>query len=109
MVNTPGPAEQRLNEMGLLIEEQDFGTAVDPEVGGCILAAPAEGGNRFKAVVRPDLDPAFREMFAAWAAERFARFAEHGPEPDGWQEQRELSDGGTWQLWGRLTEMPSLD
>ena len=32
--------------------------------------------------------------------------ADHGPEPDGWQEQ---SHGETWQLWARLTQMPSLD
>ena len=105
----PGGAEGRLAALGIPLEDQDFGDAVDHEVLGCILAAPAEGGNKFRAVLRPGLSGETRETFAEWAASRFARFAERGPEPDGWQEQQELSDGGVWQLWGRLTEMPSLD
>jgi hypothetical protein len=101
-----GDAERRLNAVGLYLEEQDFGGAVDAGVCGCILAAPAEGGNRFRAVSRPGMHGWMRETFAEWAASRFARFADHGPGPDGWQEQ---SGGGTWQLWARLTQMPSLD
>jgi len=93
----PGEAERRLIAFGVPLEEQDFGDAVDPEVYGCILAEPADGGNRFKIAVRPELSGWQRETFAEWAASRFARFAEHGPEPDGWQEQ---SAGGVWQLWG---------
>lgn len=101
-----GDAERRLNAFGLYLEVQDFGDAVDPEVGGCILARPVEGGHQFRAVMRPRMPDWQREMFAEWAAQRFVRFVEHGPEPDGWQEQ---SSGGAWQLWTRLTEMPSLD
>ena len=101
-----GDAEKRLSEAGIPMEEQDYGDAVDPDVFGCILARPVEGGTQFKIAVRPELAGWQRETFAEWAASRFVRFVEHGPEPDGWQEQ---SVGGTWQLWGRLTEMPTLD
>jgi hypothetical protein len=110
--HSPGEAERRLLAIGIPLEETEFGIEgvvefVDPEVGGCILARPVEGGHQFKAGIRPGLPGWQREMFAEWAAQRFTRFAEHGPGPDGWQEQD--GDRGTWQLWSRLTAMPALD
>jgi hypothetical protein len=98
-----GQAEQQLAAMGILLEEEDFGRKDEPDVGGCILAEPVEGGTRVRAVVRPGLSGEFREMFAEWAASRFARFNEHGPEPDGWQKR---TSDNAWQLWARLRQMP---
>lgn len=87
------------------LEEPDFGDLVDPEVGGFILLEPLEDATRYVALIRPGLAEWQLRMFAEWAESRFARFIEHGPEPDGWQKRE--SDSG-WQLWGRLVEMPRL-
>ena len=105
-----GDAERRLNDAGIPLEEEEFGIdgvveMVDPEVAGCILAEYVEGGVRFKAAIRAGLAGPVRETFAEWAGQRFQRFAEYGPEPDGWQERTDEA----WQLWGRLVEMPRLD
>jgi hypothetical protein len=86
-----------------LIGEKDLGTFIDPEVYGFVLVEPGEEATRVVALVRPGTDPGTRLTFAEWAADRFARFAEHGPEPDGWQHRR--SDGA-WQLWAREVFLP---
>jgi hypothetical protein len=98
-----GEAEQRLADAGIVLEEEDFGREDEPNVGGCILAEYVEGGVRLKAVIRPGLSGDFRDMFADWAATRFARFIEDGPEPDGWQKR---TSDDAWQLWARLHRMP---
>jgi hypothetical protein len=99
-------AESRLADLGIRLEEEDFGRWDEPDVGGCLLAEPVEGGTRVRAVIRPGLVDEPREMFAAWAQSRFLRFNEYGPEPDGWQ-KRTTDDA--WQLWGRFTQMPCVD
>ncbi|MEU2004541.1 hypothetical protein ACH47B_26420 [Rhodococcus sp. NPDC019627] len=83
----------------------DFGSEGDPEVSGCLLVRQFDEGLMMKAAVLPGLFGEAREKFAEWAEARFLRFAEHGPEPDGWQK----TSDGDWQLWGRLQQMPSLD
>jgi hypothetical protein len=99
-------AEQRLTNAGIPLEEEDFGREDEPDVVGCILAEPVEGGTRAKAVIRPGLTGKLRAMFAEWAESRLQRFTEDGPEPDGWQ--RRIGDRA-WQLWARLHEMPDTD
>jgi hypothetical protein len=91
------PAEARLLAQGYLLEEVDFGDAVDAEVSGCILAGYRPGGVAFHTTVRPELDPAGRAMFAEWAEGLMTRFVEHGPGVDGWQHRGD----DDWQLWAR--------
>jgi hypothetical protein len=98
-------AEQRLARLGVPFEGPDSGDAIDPELGGCLLARPVDGGVQVKVVIRPELQGWERVTFAEWAESRFMRFIEHGPEPDGWQ----VRPDGDWQLCGRLTQMPPLD
>jgi hypothetical protein len=100
-------AEQRLNEFGLYIEEEDFRAVARPGVGGFVLIEPLDdGAHRIVLLVLPGTAPDARARFADWALSRIQRFLEHGPEPDGWQ--RRQSDGG-WQLWAREVEFPPLD
>jgi hypothetical protein len=85
------------------IAEHDFGD-LDPGVYGAITIRTVEGGDSlvsYQAVVRPGTDLGVRLTFAEWAAERFARFAEHGPEPDGW-----LCRDGAAQLLARMVNLP---
>jgi hypothetical protein len=98
-------AEQRLARLGVPFEEPDSADALDPELGGCLLARPVDDGVQVKVVIRPELPGWQRVTFAEWAESRFMRFIEHGPEPDGWQKRPD----GDWQLCGRLTQMPFLD
>lgn len=85
--------------------EQAFGWDPDrPDHEGFIVV---EAGSPpvLVARIRPGMGQEARDVFAEWALQRFARFLEHGPEPDGWQNR---SDGG-WQLWCRSVVLPSLD
>jgi hypothetical protein len=98
-------AEERLGALGVPFEETDFGDNVDPDVFGCLLVRQVDNGLMMKVAIRPGLVRDARETFAQWAESRLQRFAEHGPEPDGWQKRSD----GDWQLWGRLQQMPRLD
>jgi hypothetical protein len=98
-------AEDRLKARGVVLEEIDFGREDEPNVSGCLVAQYVEQGVRLKVAVRPGLSGHWREGFAEWAESRLQRFLDHGPEPDGWQKRSD----GAWQLWGRWTQMPSLD
>lgn len=100
------PAEPRLADLGVELEEEDFGREDEPDIGGCLLAQPVEGGTKMRAVIRPGMPDDRRQTFDEWAASRLLRFHEHGPDPDGWQKR---TSDDAWQLWGRFTEMPSLD
>jgi hypothetical protein len=87
------------------LAECDFGGAVDRDVLGVIRLSLVDGSTqlvRYTAAVRPGLGPAERLMFAEWAASRFARFGQHGAEPDGWQ----WTGPGECQLWGRSVVLP---
>lgn len=98
-------AEERLGALGVPFEEIDFGANVDADVRGCLLVRQVGEGLMMKVAIRPGLVGPARETFAHWAESRLQRFAEHGPEPDGWQKRSD----GDWQLWGRLRQMPNLD
>ncbi len=101
-----GAAEERLIEtLGVPLESTDFGSDCDLALSGCLLVRQLDDGLMMKAAIRPGLAGETREQFAEWAKSRFLRFAEHGPEPDGWQKRSD----GDWQLWARLQQMPSLD
>ena len=102
----PPPIERLAAEDVLdFLAEQEFSDAIDPEVTGAIFIGPGpEGaGPRVVAAVRPGTPGSERERFAGWAAGRFRRFAEHGPEPDGWGRG---AGEGEWYLWGRTVYMP---
>lgn len=98
-------AEKRLADLGISIDEVDFGREDEPDIIGCAVAWPVGDGHRVSLVVRPGIEPWQRSMFAEWATSRLGRLAEHGTEPDGWQLR---SDGG-WQLWSRLHQLPSFE
>ncbi|MGW0251067.1 hypothetical protein ACWDYH_31005 [Nocardia goodfellowii] len=98
-------AEERLNALGISLEETDFGREDEPDVGGCLLVEAFEQGMKVMVAVRPGLVGGDRETYAEWAESRLRRFAEHGPEPDGWQKRSD----GRWQLWARQQQLPSLD
>lgn len=98
-------AERWLNAQGWPIEEEDFGREDEPLVAGCALLREVGDGVMVRLVVRPGLEGELRVTFAEWAQQKILRFAEHGPEPDGWQRRSD----GDWQLWARLVQLPSLD
>ncbi|MFF0487798.1 hypothetical protein ACFYTQ_02120 [Nocardia sp. NPDC004068] len=98
-------AENRLEALGVPLEETDFGREDEPDIGGCLLVRQVDGGLMMKVAIRPGIAGEERDMFAQWAESRLLRFAEHGPEPDGWQHRSD----GDWQLWGRWQQMPGLD
>ncbi|MGY1814905.1 hypothetical protein [Blastococcus sp. SYSU D00820] len=108
-------AEVRLASRGVAIRElgsQDHPgdleghLAEHPDVVGLLLLNPdPSGGAYVRAVVRPDAGSERRAWFAAWVEEKIDRFAEHGPEPDGWS-RRQL-DGG-WMLWAEELDLPPL-
>lgn len=98
-------AERWLNSLGLTLAEEDFGREDEPEVLGCALANELGGLYEFELMIRPGLPEGHRRMFAEWAKAGIKRFAEHGPEPDGW---RRRSDGA-WQLWARRVQLPPAE
>ncbi len=109
-----GPAEQRLNDRGMSVEDWDLSTepeaqakALDPDIRGFAFIEPQQDGSSYRVFlfIRPGAPAEDREAFAEWALERVERFMQHGPEPDGWQ--RRETDAG-WQLWIRRVELPPL-
>jgi hypothetical protein len=99
------PAERQLAEWGLDIEEMEFPAEVDSGIDA--YAQIYRNGDEFDVTlrVRSGSSRDARREFADWAVSRIRRFAEHGPEPDGWQLR---SDGG-WQLWVRSVYLGDLD
>ncbi|MEU6703873.1 hypothetical protein [Streptomyces wuyuanensis] len=98
-------AERKLTEAGWPLEDLDFGREDEPDICGCILINEVDDGLQARLIIRPGLDRDLRASFAEWAVQRIGRFAEHGPEPDGWQRRTD----GAWQLWARGVDLPAID
>lgn len=101
--------EAQLNQVGLEIEEFDFGREDELDITGFIMVKWLDlDHEKYTATigVRPGTGPEDRAAFATWARDVLARWLEHGPDVDGWQ--RRESDAG-WQLWARRHYFPSLD
>jgi len=91
--------------MGWPLEEVDFGREDEPDIDGCaVVSVVGDEGIAASFVIRPGLAEELRAGFAEWAVQKVDRFAEHGPEPDGWQHRSD----GDWQLWARRVEMPPI-
>jgi hypothetical protein len=88
---------------GFTIEEQVFQNE-DDGIIGAVRVEPSGDVIVVYAAVRTGTSPARRARFAVWAREKFDRFRERGPEPDGWQ----LLDDGAYQLWAREVLLPPL-
>ncbi|MFD6107444.1 hypothetical protein ACFWFQ_32815 [Nocardia salmonicida] len=100
-------AEEALNELGIYLEVME-NSPVDPDVWGHVRVLVVDSEFDVDVSVRPGLVGRNRMKFAEWALSRIKRFAEHGPEPDGWRYEGD----GRWHLWGALRYLgidPFLD
>lgn len=90
-------------------------TGKDPALLGVLAAIPddeaddeGEGGRGevgYYLVPRPGLSLPETERLTAYALTRCARYAQHGPEPDGWHPR---ADGGH-EVWVRSVELAPMD
>ena len=95
-------AEQELFDRGVRLQENEDVNHEMPEHLGCVLVAVNDQGELLAEVhVQAGMSQDWRDFAAEGALERIDRFAEHGPEPDGWQ----LRSDGAWQLWLRPVQL----
>jgi hypothetical protein len=102
-------AEAQLAEIGLRIDEFDFGREDEPDVIGLVTVEWLDLDHKeymARMLIRPGTPADRRASFARWCRDMILRWVSSGPEVDGWQ--RRESDAG-WQLWCRLRYLPSLD
>lgn len=95
-------AEIRLAGMGLDLTEcpAPFADLWPADIDSClVLDLPVQA---VYALIRPGSPPEVRALTAEWAERVLSRFADHGPEPDGWQPR---PDGG-YQLSTRVVSFP---
>jgi hypothetical protein len=84
------------------LEEEDLGCSDEPDILGYALIYNIGDLFHVRFIIQEGLDWRSRAAFADWAKEHLRRFAEHGPDPDGWYRR---SDGG-WQFWVRQVQKP---
>ena len=92
-------AEQELFDRGVRLQENEDVNHEMPEHLGC--AVNDQGELLAEVHVQAGMSQDWRDFAAEGALERIDRFAEHGPEPDGWQ----LRSDGAWQLWLRPVQL----
>jgi hypothetical protein len=95
----------RVSRFGIPIVEADVGRHDEPDVIGLADLEVHDGRVEACAVVRPGISEQDLARFTEWLDSRVDRFAEHGPEPDGWEERSD----GRWLLWLRNMALPAFD